>query len=271
MKRFIFALLLLTATVPAPGRTIRILAIGNSFSVNAVEQNLYELALEGGDTLIIGNCYRPGQSLAAHWREVENDDHKIEYRKIVAGVRTVRPGCSLHDCLLDEAWDCITFQQASHDSGLPESYEPALTHLIEYVSSVATNPNVKFGFHQTWAYARNSTHKGFARYAYDQQIMYQAIRWTSVDAVRWHDTLRFIIPCGEAIQRLRATRMGDNFCSDGYHLNAAGCYAAACTWLAVLTGQNPTKRTYRPQDIAEQDACLIRQEVARVVRRKSKK
>ena len=43
--------------VSVQGRIIKVLAIGNSFSEDAVEQNLYELAVGGGDTLIIGNIY----------------------------------------------------------------------------------------------------------------------------------------------------------------------------------------------------------------------
>ena len=49
---------MLVLSLPGQGKDIRILAIGNSFSEDAIEQYLYELALEGGDNLIIGNAYR---------------------------------------------------------------------------------------------------------------------------------------------------------------------------------------------------------------------
>ena len=52
---------MLVLSLPGQGKDIRILAIGNSFSEDAIEQYLYELALEGGDNLIIGNAYRGGQ------------------------------------------------------------------------------------------------------------------------------------------------------------------------------------------------------------------
>ena len=55
MKKLLFALFLIVLSLSANGKDIRILAIGNSFSEDAVEQYLYELALEGGDNLIIGN------------------------------------------------------------------------------------------------------------------------------------------------------------------------------------------------------------------------
>ena len=40
---------------------VRVLAIGNSFSQDAVEQYLWELAQEAGVKMIIGNAYRGGQ------------------------------------------------------------------------------------------------------------------------------------------------------------------------------------------------------------------
>ena len=56
MRKLLFFLFMLVLSLPGQGKDIRILAIGNSFSEDAIEQYLYELALEGGDNLIIGNA-----------------------------------------------------------------------------------------------------------------------------------------------------------------------------------------------------------------------
>ena len=48
--------------------TLRILAIGNSFSQDAVEQNLYEICAAAGQQVIIGNMYIPGCSIDKHVR-----------------------------------------------------------------------------------------------------------------------------------------------------------------------------------------------------------
>lgn len=53
--------------------TVRILSIGNSFSVDAVEQNLWDLGHEDGRVLIIGNMYIGGCSLARHLRNIKGD------------------------------------------------------------------------------------------------------------------------------------------------------------------------------------------------------
>ena len=60
-------------TLGAAARTIRVLAIGNSFSEDAVEQYLYELGQDAGVDFVIGNLYIGGCPLQRHWNNVEND------------------------------------------------------------------------------------------------------------------------------------------------------------------------------------------------------
>lgn len=120
MKKLLFALFLIVLSLSANGKDIRILAIGNSFSEDAVEQYLYELALEGGDNLIIGNAYRGGQGLDSHWNVVVADKADFEYRKVVGGEKTNNRK-TLKECVTDEPWDYITFQQVSQDSGRPDT------------------------------------------------------------------------------------------------------------------------------------------------------
>ena len=77
MKSRIALSLLLLLCVPCimNARTLRILAIGNSFSRDAIEQNLHELALAGGDTAIIGNLFIGGCSLERHAGNIRDDRH----------------------------------------------------------------------------------------------------------------------------------------------------------------------------------------------------
>ncbi len=263
IKLALVALILTVFLCDIQGKTIKLLTIGNSFSEDAVEQYLYELALEGGDTLIIGNAYRPGQSLEAHWAEAVSGQALIEYRKIVNGRKTNLKGRTLAQCIVDEEWDYISFQQASHYSGLPGTYEPYLSYLIGYVKAICTNPSVKLGFHITWAYSADSTHGGYANYGNSQSKMYHAIRSTTTDVLTKHTgIISFIVPSGEAIQRVRATFIGDTLCRDGYHLSTGtGRYTVACTWLMAITGQTLTRKRYRPTNVTSDEAGIIRQTV----------
>lgn len=66
----------------AQQKAIKILAIGNSFSQDAVEQYLYELANAEGIPVIIGNMYIAGCSLERHVKNARSNDSAYAYRKI---------------------------------------------------------------------------------------------------------------------------------------------------------------------------------------------
>ena len=247
-------------TEPVRKDTIRLLTIGNSFSQDAVEQYLYELAKEAGVHMIIGNAYKGGQSLEQHWTDLTQEHDVYEYRKVVNGIRNNTPHALLPPIITDEQWDFISFQQASHYSGLTTTYEPYLSQLIQYTDSIKTGQDVRYGWHMTWAYSQDSGHGGFANYSRSQEAMYDSIRY----AVQWtqilHPEFSFMVPCGTAIQNARTTYLGDNMNRDGYHLDLKfGRYTAACTWLETLTGISPVGLKYKPEgvDEAAAHACQV--------------
>ena len=112
--RLTLVLLAIASVLGLSARTLRILAIGNSFSRDAIEQNLHELALADGDTAIIGNLFIGGCSLERHVNNTRDDRHDYVYRKIGAdGKRVERAKTSIKEALADEKWDYISMQQAS--------------------------------------------------------------------------------------------------------------------------------------------------------------
>ena len=229
---------------------VRILAIGNSFSQDAVEQYLWELADEAGIKMVIGNAYRGGQGFQSHWIDVTEANNTFEYRKVVNGRRSNKPRSSLESIITDEPWQFITFQQVSQESGLTTTFEPYLTYLIGYTKERQTNPSASYGYHQTWAYSHDSTHGGFANYGNRQDVMYDSICAAVQFALATHPELSFVVPSGTAIQNARTTWLGDNMNRDGYHLDLKiGRYTAACTWFETITGISPVGFSYHPDGI----------------------
>ncbi|WP_163323794.1 DUF4886 domain-containing protein [Draconibacterium mangrovi] len=230
-------------------KTIRILAIGNSFSQDAVEQYLYELAEAEGISVVIGNLYIGGCSLTTHLKNATNDSPAYDYRKIENGSKTKRPKTRLADAIADEKWDYISLQQVSGNSGQYETFEESLPGLVDYVKAHATNRKMKLMLHQTWAYAMNSTHTAFPSYDNDQVKMYESL----VDAIdRAADLvdIDIIIPSGTAIQNGRTSCIGDHFNRDGYHLETTyGRYTAACTWFEKIFKKNVTRNSYAPDGV----------------------
>jgi len=251
--------------------TLRVLAIGNSFSEDAVEQYLWELGREAGVNLVIGNAYRAGWSMAAHWKDASSRATLTEYRKVVDGKHANLGKRTIRDIVTDEPWDVITFQQLSQQAGREGSYEPSLSLLIGYVRALALKDSVRLGFHQTWAYAQDSDHRGFALYDRNQFLMYANIVAAVEDAMHEHrDDLSFYVPTGTAIQNARTSSLVDpqvgdgpvnrELTRDGYHLNyTIGRYIAACTWLEALTGISSVGLKWRPEGIKAKQAAIAQQ------------
>ena len=259
MKRLLTLLVaILVAVASAVGQqkdTLRILAIGNSFSQDAVEQYLWELFDAAGIPVIIGNMYIGGCTLERHFNNSVTGKKKYAYRKIVGGVKTNTPEVGLSDGLSDERWDYVSFQQASGVSGEYETYEPYLLALQAYVRRRVPATAV-FMWHQTWAYSADATHPEFPRYGSDQMKMYQAIMDASKRALHNHG-FPIIIPSGTAIQNARASSLGDTLNRDGYHLEPTyGRYTAACTWFEAISGLSVVGNSYHPDSISDDTAAI---------------
>ena len=244
-------LLLLAGGVYAQQKTVRILAIGNSFSQDAVEQYLHELAEAEGISTIIGNMFIGGCSLERHVKNARENAPAYAYRKIgTDGKKREKGKMSLEMVLADEDWDYVSLQQASTFSGMYETYEASLPELIEYVKARLPK-KTKLMLHQTWAYASTSRHSGFKNYNCNQLTMYQAIA-DAVKKAAKANKIKIVIPSGTAIQNARTSFIGDHLNRDGYHLDVKiGRYTAACTWFERIFKHNVVGNPYTPEGLDE--------------------
>lgn len=248
MKRTLliyFFLIAICTVIARAGDTIKVLAVGNSFSIDAVENYLYELGQADGTTFIIGNLHISSCSLEKHWNNVKNEKSEYSYRKIDAtGEKVTTPNVSLLQGITDEEWDFISFQQNSSNSGLYETYFPYLVLLKDYVQEHSANQDVTFLFHQTWAYAGSFEREIFETYNFDQEYMYTSIMKAARKAAR-KARIKTIVPSGTAVQNGRNSFIGDNFCRDGLHLTfGLGRYTVACTWYEALSGKSVVGNSY---------------------------
>ena len=244
-------LLLLAGGAYAQQKTVRILAIGNSFSQDAVEQYLHELAEAEGISTIIGNMFIGGCSLERHVKNARDNAPAYAYRKIgTDGKKREKGKMSLEAVLADEDWDYVSLQQASPFSGMYETYEASLPELIEYVKARLPK-KTKLMLHQTWAYASTSRHSGFKNYNCNQLTMYQAIA-DAVKKAAKANKIKIVIPSGTAIQNARTSFIGDHLNRDGYHLDVKiGRYTAACTWFERIFKHNVVGNPYTPEGLDE--------------------
>jgi len=261
-KRLISALaaiIIASVSATAQNDTLRVLAIGNSFSEDAVEQNLHEIGLADGKVLIIGNLCIGGCTLERHYNNAKKNKPDYSFRKIGAdGVRTKREKTTMAYGFRNEPWDVVSFQQSSGLSGKIETYEPYLPYLVNYARQ-RTHKGSRIMLHQTWAYAKNATHKYFYRYGNDQKQMYDSL-CNAYGSMAEKYGLE-LIPSGTAIQNSRGTFTGENATRDGYHLSYwFGRYMAACTWYEAITGRNVVGNAWQhphlsPERITNAQRC----------------
>lgn len=229
------------ATEPAPTqppmKTLKVLAIGNSFSVDAMT-HLYAVAqAEGVEEIVLGNLFVGGCTLKMHTGYIENGEAPYRYYKNTTGTWESTEGFTLLQGLQDEQWDIITMQQGSPGSGLVDTYQPYLDKLIAYVNENKTNPDAKLVWHMTWAYQSNSTHSAFPNYGNSQQTMYYGIVNALQKVIDQKQEFVMTIPVGTAVQNARTSYMGDTLTRDGYHLNEMARLLASYTWYAALSGR----------------------------------
>lgn len=266
-----------------PANKLKVLMIGNSFADDTINY-AYEIAKSSGipaENILIADIYIGGCSLETHLTNAQKNAKAYRFGLERTGWFD---GNSYTNWTMEQAikyadWDFITFQQSSGDSGVSSSYS-GLQELMDYVYGIATdtknnpnaNPNVKFVWHQTWAYQQNSTSAAFLAYRRDQMTMYKAI----VACMKKHvlnKNFVAIIPNGTAIQNARTSSIGDTFARDEYnHLSyGAGRYIASMNLVSVLTGRDMSTMTWTPSEngfnykLTEQEINICKESVANAI------
>lgn len=235
---------------------IRILAIGNSFSQDATHY-LHQIAAADGVESRVVNLYIGGCNLERHWHNICTGSEEYLYE---LNGQSQERYVSANHVLEEEEWDFIVTQQASHDSGWPDTYEPFLGYMMEYVRR--HRPGAKMYLQQTWAYETDSTHDRFVRYHNDQQEMYERLSAAYKGASERRNIP--LIPCGSVIQTLRGEapfRYGEggrSLCRDGFHMSYLyGRYALAASWYRTLTGRPLKGNVYVPErDVAAEETAV---------------
>lgn len=240
-------------------KSIKILAIGNSFSVDATEYLWDMLHAAGIEEVVIGNLYIGGCSIDTHWANMSGNQNAYTFYYNKNGEWETQKAKSVGYALQLEQWDYITVQQASPDSGNPNSLGN-LQNVLNYVKENKTNEEAEIYWHMTWAYQTTSHHESFPNYGKSQMTMYNAIVSTASTNVAAYDMIDGIIPSGTAVQNLRTSYLDDSLSLDTYHMSlGTGRYAVALTWFSFFTGIDARYIDWVPEDypkIAEDKAAI---------------
>lgn len=212
--------------LPAGSDTLRILAIGNSYTQDCARYIPFILDSARIDPSRLAVCvaHIPGASLRVWWQTYSSGS-AIELQRY-AGTYPMRESGTLAE-LLHQQWDVITLQQYSYQSDRYNTFNPYLDRLRRASQQDCPNPRVCFAWNMTWNY------------------------WTQyeehpVTADRYHDIagaaqkvvalngIDILIPTGTAIENAKQTSLqnGYDMTRDGTHLAyGTASYIAACTWV----------------------------------------
>lgn len=233
--------LALFSLTPVEKKPVKVLAIGNSFSDNAVTYLPYFSEADDVD-LTVANLYIGGCSLKTHWEKASSDAADYAYKK--TGQENKKS--SIKDALLDEEWDFITFQQVSNLSPDWNTYEPYLSQLSEYAKQYA--PQAQQLLHQTWAYKDTCSRLNGELGYHTPDEMLADIKDAYQKAADILDAK--ILPSGQAFSYvLEESPKLNLYAGDGYHAGPMGCYTAGAVWYEALTGRQILLNTYCPANI----------------------
>ena len=269
-----------------PAKTMRVMAIGNSFSRDALT-HLPFIVEAAGHRLVSANAIILGGSLEDHAKALEAFDADPSDR---AG----RPygGKGLREMLRQEPWDVVTLQQASPKSFRPETFEPFAGQLVSAIRQDA--PTAEIVVHQTWAY--RDDHPLFTNGVFEVDDMVAGLR-RAYDGLAKKYGLRQI-PSGDAFQRARlspewgkfepdpgfdpvAAKPGelptaerrslhrnfywikqrggeDKLVHDAIHASSSGHYLLGCVWFEFLFGESVLDNPYQSPYVAAEDTPILK-------------
>lgn len=269
MKKSLILLLLFAATLVG-AKELKVLMIGNSFSLSVLEY-LPKLVVDGGKhKLKLATTYIGGCSIERHLQNLANEatqPEKKPYGFYVVGKPKV--SSRLSDAIKSDNWDIISIQQASPQSPYKEKTHADAAKLIAIIRELA--PNAEIIVHQTWSY--RADHPWFIgpQLKMDQLTMYKLLDdnykslaakygfrlvpvgdavqnyraslppfqfFTNEELIRKITEEKFDASCGDVVGTTRVKtdkKTGKPTLShDRIHLNRKGQYLQACVWYMFL-------------------------------------
>jgi len=242
-------------------KTVKVLAIGNSFSMDAMTV-LWDIFKSAGyEEVILGDLYIAGCSLETHWHHIDSNNKAYDYYYNDNGIWQIINNKSVKEVLNSNEWDVVTIQQSSSLSGIENSFEPFLSNIINFINKNINNKKTKLAWHMTWAYQGTHTNPAFEVFEYNQIKMFNAIRQNIYNQITTKESISLIIPAGIAIQNLRNTEIGDQLTRDGYHLSSLGQYTAGLMWFKSITRKALSEVSFAPESLKQKEINLAKNAV----------
>lgn len=296
MKTLLLSVLIFTTSF-LPAKELKVLMIGNSFSI-CVGQYLPQVVKSvSGCKLHLVSAYIGGCPLDKHWSNIEKAEKEPSFKPYKVdtwtfdGKQQKSYKDNVNNLLKKEKWDIVTIQQASPKSWRSETYHPYGDNLVAYIRKNA--PQAEIIVQQTWSYRADST--SLKSWKLNPQTMYEKVKAAYAAFAEKHK-LR-LIPMGDAVQFYRnespvkyvpptaeelasyhypdrprsagdavgiyyyrkSTKTQEMVLNaDRIHLNSSGHYLQACVWFSFLYGKDPGEIKYVPNIVGKTEETFIK-------------
>ena len=178
----------LSPVEPVSGRTLKVLFIGNSFSVDTTRY-IRDIVGQTGYKISIGDAWIGGARLGDHAANAKSNAKKYTYLENTKGSWVTRRyngsmTWRLSWILSRKKWDVIILQSYSTDIGKPSSFYPdgdsSKTSHLEYLAKWCKKkcPGAAIGYNMTWACPSGSNADGYAYYGGQMKMMKAAWKTT---------------------------------------------------------------------------------------------
>ena len=244
-------------------KSLKVLMIGNSFSICALRQ-MPQVAESMGLKLDLASLYIGGCSLERHWNNVvastNAEFRPYRFDRTTNGKKVVEKGkANIPDALVLDKWDVVTLQQASHFSWDGATYHPWGDSLVAKIRELA--PQAKIVVQETWSYPPWDRRLG--KFGFGQDEMYKRLHdaYAAFAAKYGFD----VIPVGTAAEFV--PDRNSLFTKPDFHFNKSGEYLQGLAFAAKLFGVDVRKCAYRPDWMDSSRADEIRRTVMDAVGR----
>ena len=217
--------------LPIGKDTIRVLAIGNSYTLDALSYTWVIANTAGLDDAVycIYAVTAEGASLQ-QWASMYAADKPVSMIKMAGSLLMPQKTGTLRQ-LLAQNWDVVTIQQNSTNQIYYHTFRPYIRQLIDGIRQSCPNPNVAIAYQMSWSYGNGykfTGPTGEERWKIICDVAQMQIKRDGID---------IIIPCGTAIQNARNTSLetARDLTRDGTHLcYGVGRYVAGVCWLQSI-------------------------------------
>ncbi len=278
----ILILIVFGTIINLAAKDLKVLMIGNSFSI-CVGRNLPKLvAHEKKHNIDITSAYIGGCPLSLHAKNLRKAEADPSFKPYIINTwnsKDLQKGDNrkgnVNELLKNNKYDVITIQQGSSTSWDYKFYQPYADELIAYIRKY--NPQAEIVIQQTWAYRADDSR--LKKWKLTQKEMSEKVIKAYNEFAK-AVKLR-IIPVGRAVELTRKnpvyqykvlsekelaqfvrpnvpsnsadvvgkhlwqkTKSGVKLIADASHLNEQGEYLQACVWYSFLFGEDAEKITY---------------------------